>query len=394
MESINSPIGTSGMLCRLKTARQMCIASTSPDPVRQLRLTIGATKGPFLIATVSLPRIRADRIAAALLRIVPAVLALFSLGMRVQAQSASMSAPSGRTAKCNDPVRSIYVLGPDDELEISGVELNEVANKPVRIDSDGDIEAPLVGRFHVSGLTKQQLEEKLDSALSAYIRQPQVAVNVVEVRSEPVSVLGAVNTPGVQQVQGRKSLLEMLALAGGMRQDAGYSIRITRDLEWGCIPLPKAQLNPTGQFSVAEVDVKQIMEAKNPEENIQIFPHDVISVPKAEMVYVIGDVRRSGGFVLGERKSMSVLQALSLAEGLNGTADTRHAKILRLQKDAEQRQELSVDVKDVLAGKKPDITLQGDDILFIPGSTTKRAGLRTLEAAIQTGTGLAVWRIP
>jgi polysaccharide export outer membrane protein len=112
------------------------------------------------------------------------------------------------------------------------------------------------------------------------------------------------------------------------------------------------------------------------------------------MVYVIGDVKRSGGFVLGEHQSISVLQALSLAEGLSTGADTRHAKILRLKRDADQREELAVDVKDVLNGKKPDVPLLGDDILFIPGSTGKKAALRTLEAAIQAGTGAAIWRMP
>jgi len=297
-------------------------------------------------------------------------------------------------SKCSSQVHSTYLLGPDDQLEISGPELTEVANKPMRIDSDGDIQAPLAGRVHLSGLTVQQAERELNKVMSTYIRQPQVSVNVVEVRSQPVSIVGAVNTPGVHQVQGHKTLLEMLALAGGMRQDAGYSIRITREVEWGCLPLPNAHLDSSGQFSVAEVNVAEIMEAKNPEDNIQIFPHDIISVPKAEMVYVIGEVKRSGGFVLGEHQSISVLQALSLAEGLNGTADTRHARILRLQHDADRREELAVDVKGVVTGKKPDITLQGDDILFIPGSTGKKAALRTLEAAIQTGTGLAIWRMP
>jgi polysaccharide export outer membrane protein len=98
--------------------------------------------------------------------------------------------------------------------------------------------------------------------------------------------------------------------------------------------------------------------------------------------------------VLGEHQTISVLQALSMAEGLNTGADTRHAKILRLKKEADQREELPVDVKDVLTGKKPDLPLQGDDILFIPGSTGKKVALRTLEAAIQTGTGLAIWRMP
>ena len=102
----------------------------------------------------------------------------------------------------------------------------------------------------------------------------------------------------------------------------------------------------------------------------------------------------AGGFVLGEHQSISVLQAISLAEGLNVGADARHARILRLKRDADQREELTVDVKDVLNGKKPDVALQGDDILFIPGSTGKKAALRTLEAAIQTGTGMAIWRVP
>ena len=329
-----------------------------------------------------------------ILRIVSVILAALFPIVGAAAQVPSPPQSDELKAKCGSQVRSTYLLGPDDQLEISGPELTDSGNKPVRIDGDGNIQAPLVGRVHVSGLTVQQAEQELDKVLSAYIRQPQVVVSVAEVRSQPVSILGAVNAPGVHQVQGHKTLLEMLALAGGIRPDAGYSIRITRKLEWGCIPLPKAELDASGRFSVAELNLKRIMEAKNPEENIQIFPHDVISVPKAEMVYVIGEVRRSGGFVLGEHQSISVLQALSLAEGLNGAADTRHARILRLKRDADQREELSVDVKDVLGGKKPDVALQANDILFIPGSTGKRAALRGLEAAIQTGTGLAIWRTP
>jgi polysaccharide export outer membrane protein len=312
----------------------------------------------------------------------------------VSAQSPTVAAPNQQQAKCDSQIRSTYLLGPDDQLEISGPELTDLTSKPVRIDGEGDIAVPLAGPVHVAGLTVQQTEQELDKALSKYIRRPQVVVNVAEVRSQPVSVLGAVNSPGVHQVQGHKTVLEMLAQAGGIRQDAGYSIRITRQLEWGCIPLPSAKLDASGKYSVAELNLRKIMDAKTPEENVQIFPHDVISVPKAEMVYVIGEVKRSGGFVLGEHQSISVLQALSMAEGLNAGADPRHAKILRLQPEADQRVEVAVDVKDALNGKKPDTPMQGEDILFIPGSTGKKAALRGLEAAIQTGTGLAIWRMP
>jgi polysaccharide biosynthesis/export protein len=361
-------------------------ARTSPNRQRNTRLNFAGLANSHVDS-------RVVRLLMIITRVVAVVVAGFFLMVDAAAQVPSSSSDEPK-AKCDSQVRSTYLLGPDDQLEISGPELSELANKPVRIDGEGDIQVPLAGRVHVSGLTVQQTEQELNKVLRTYIRDPQVAVSVAEVRSQPVSILGAVNTPGVHQVQGHKTLLEMLAVAGGIRPDAGYSVRITRQLEWGCIPLPKTKLDASGRFSVAELNLKKIMEAKNPEENIQIFPHDVISVPKAEMVYVIGEVKRSGGFVLGEHQTISVLQALSLAEGLNGTADTRHARILRLKQDADQREELAVDVKDVLNGKRPDIALRGDDILFIPGSTGKKAALRAIEAGIQTGTGLAIWHMP
>lgn len=308
-------------------------------------------------------------------------------------QHAEQAPANGSAATCSSTVHSTYVLGSEDELEISGPELEELA-KPMRVDSDGSILVPLVGRVHVAGLTIQECEAELSKRLSTYFREPQVAVRVRELRSQPVSVLGAVKAPGVYQVRGHKSLLEILSLAGGIREDAGYSIRITRQREWGCIPLPGASPDHTGEFSVASVNLQAIMRAKNPQENIPILPHDVISVPKAQMVYVIGEVRRSGGFVLGEHESISVLQALALAEGLAGTANTRNARILRVNSEADQRTEIAVDVKGILAGKKEDVPLQSNDILFIPGSAGKKAALRAIEAVVQTATGLAIWRTP
>src|SRR5260370_24830505 len=115
-------------------------------------------------------------------------------------------------------------------------------------------------------MTVQETEQELNKLLSAYIRHPQVVVSVAEVRSQPVSILGAVNAPGVHQVQGRKTLLEMLALAGGIRSDAGYSVRITRQLEWGCIPLPGAEVDASWRVRVAQRNIKQNPEAQSPQE--------------------------------------------------------------------------------------------------------------------------------
>src|SRR4029077_10847868 len=97
-------------------------------------------------------------------------------------------------------------------------------------------------------------------------------------------------------------------------------------------------------------------------------------------------------FVLGEKQTVSVLQALSLAEGVEHTAAPSNARLLRQSKDGQARAEIAVDVKRILTGKSPDVPMQGGDILFIPGSTGKKAFLRGLETAIQTGSGIAIWR--
>jgi len=212
------------------------------------------------------------------------------------AASVASSQPAPPVAKaqasgCNNQVRSTYLLGPDDQLQISGPELDDNTNKLVSVDGQGDVQVPLVGRVHVAGLTVQEAEQELNKRLSKYIRNPQVALDVKELRSQPASVLGQVNAPGIHQVSGHKTLLEMISMAGGTKADAGYRIQITREMEWGCIPLPGATIDPSGKYSVAAVSLQDIMEAKRPEENIQILPHDVVTVPKAELIYVTGAVK-------------------------------------------------------------------------------------------------------
>jgi polysaccharide export outer membrane protein len=289
-------------------------------------------------------------------------------------------------------VPSTYTLGPNDQISFWGTDADEIVNKPFRIDPEGEVSLPMVGRLRAEGLTIRQFEEALNKRLSTYVRDPHIAVSIVEFRSQPVAVVGAVKSPGTYQLQGRKTVVEMISLAGGFREDAGNTVKITRELEWGKIPLSNATIDPLHNFSVAEVRIKEILEAKNPEDNILMMPHDVITVPRGELVYVIGDVKKAGGFILAERSNMSVLQALSMAEGLDHTAKASHTKILRLEPGQEQRTEIAVNLKKILDGRSNDVPLQAGDILFVPGSTAKKAGVRTLEAMIEAGTGLAIWR--
>jgi polysaccharide export outer membrane protein len=294
-----------------------------------------------------------------------------------------------------DAAPSTYVLGPEDLVTIRVPDAEEIPDKPLRIGANGELNLPLAGRVRAAGLTAEQLEAELTARLKTYLQDPQVSVSVSEFRSQPVSIIGSVGAAGVHQLQGAKTLVEMLSLAGGVRQDAGNTIKITRKLEWGRLPLRTAKDDETGQFSVGEVSLKTVLEASSPAENIAIRPNDIISVPRADMVYVVGDVPRSGAFVLNERERLSLLQALTLAGGLTRTSFGEKAKILRARKGAS-RTELPVNLKKVLAGKGEDLALQPDDILFIPNSTRRTITTRGLDSAIGGSVGilsaLAVYR--
>ncbi len=285
-----------------------------------------------------------------------------------------------------------YILGPGDLVQVSVLDMEEIGKYPSRIDIRGNLNLPVVGRVEAAGLTIDQLEAKITERLTRHLRAPDVTVSITEMQSQPVSVLGSVGKPGVQQVQGRMSLMEVISQAGGLRTDAGYSIRIARLREWGAIPLEGAREDETGRYYVAEVGISEILEGNAPAKNIPVKPHDVITVPKGQMVYVMGAVKKSGGFVLGERQTITVLEAVSLSEGFDRFAREGEIKIMRKTENPESRAEIAVNVKRILEGKDRDIALEADDILYVPLSGAKRATARSLEAAISVGSGIAIWR--
>ncbi len=329
-----------------------------------------------------------------LVRILPPVCMLLgSLAIAFAQTAVPLQEPS---ASKSESVPQDYELGADDQIALLVPDADELNSKAFRIGATGDLDLPLIGRVHAAGLTAQQLEVQLTCRLKKFLQHPEIVVAITEFRSQPVSVLGAVKLPGVHQLQGRKNLYEVLSLAGGLREDAGSTVKITRKLRWGRIPLATAKDHESGQFSVASVNVKSVLDASRPEDNIAIKPEDVISVPKADFVYVVGSVHRPGGFTIGENTSLSALQALSLAEGLETAAAPARARILRATTAKAAFSETPIDLKKLLAGKCPDVQLGANDILFVPNSLGKSAGLRALETAIgmgsQIGAGLAIYK--
>jgi polysaccharide export outer membrane protein len=245
--------------------------------------------------------------------------------------------------------------------------------------------------IRAAGLTVGELEAAITERLRPYVLDPQVSVSIMEFRSEPISILGCVKNPGIYQLQGQKNLAEALSMAGGLDPAAGAMVKVTRERSRGPIPVFGALVDDTGKYTVAEISLTSILKADNPRDNIAIMAHDIITVPRAEMVYVMGNVQRAGGFPLTDGKSVSLLQALSLAGGLDHAASPKHSYLLRTASGSKDRDHIAVDLTKVISGQAEDMAMLPGDILFVPNNVPKQAILRGVEAAIQIGTGVAVY---
>ena len=284
-----------------------------------------------------------------------------------------------------------YILGPEDQITVKVFAADDIPDRPAQIANDGNVTLPMIGQVHAAGLTVDQLQTALTNAYKKFFKDPQVTVQVTDFRSQPVSVAGNVNTPGVVQLRGNRNLMEVIGQAGGLRADAGDSVLITRNLNEGSIPVAGAFTDPTGKYSVAHINIREIMSGKDPQANITIKPHDVITVPRARMVYVLGNVGRPGGYVMTENETMSLTQAVALAGGWTPNASLGSARILRASGGAE-REQIPANIKKIMQNKAPDLELRPDDILYVPNSLAKVVTARGVESAIGVGTGLLIWR--
>ena len=288
----------------------------------------------------------------------------------------------GVTSPANDANRQVgsMRLGPNDLVEITVFEASEL-NRTVRVDDSGRISLPLLGDVVASGRTPRELEMLLEDSLSQrYIRDPHVTVQVAEMQSHAVSVVGAVAKPGVFQIRGSRPLLELVAMAGGFAPDAGESAVVVR----GGASADDSPSSAAAAQSVT-VDLRALLESGEPRHNVPVHPGDLVKISHSGLVYVVGEVGRPGAFPLARRPNLTVLQAIALGEGFGANAARGRTVVIRTGPDGE-RNELPVDVGDVIAGRAADVVLQPQDVVFVPSSKVRAVTLGIVDALVRTVT--------
>lgn len=345
-----------------------------------------------------------------------------------------------------------YTIGNGDLLSISVFDVPELTRE-VRVSQSGTISIPLVPtRLHITGLTEIQAEQVIADVLQAngLVSHPEVGVMVKEHRSKPITIVGAVQHPMVYEADSSVTLLEALAQAGGIAADAGDTIIVTRarSATFVMIPNPDPVLpsapgaavsaedstlaapapeekattsstsppafpsatektqspaspassnNPSETTNPSEniitINLNQLLEMGDIRNNIPLQAGDVVTVPHAGIVYVLGAVARPGGFVLSnDRTELTTLKILALAGGVTKIAKLDHAVIIR--KDSQGKQtETEVDLKKVINRQAEDLQMRASDVLYVPDSRTKEVLFQAIQIAAAVATAAAIYRI-
>ena len=287
-----------------------------------------------------------------------------------QTGAALQQAPESRTAF--DQLRPNYVLHPGDQIMIRAAGIQDINDRPFLIDGDGFLDLPTLGRVKAGGMTVAQFEASLVKLARDYVLEPRVTVTVVQYSNEPIFIVGAFKAPGIYPLSGRRTLTEMMAAVGGLLPNASRRIKVTRRKEFGEIPLSSAVSAPDGSSSSVEINMARLRDNLNPAEDILLQPFDVISVERAELVYVTGEVGKVAALELQEKDSMSVIQALTQAGGLTPGANSKRAFILRPVLNTSRRTEIPLNLKRILSAEDRDVPLLPNDVLYVP----KRGGIQ------------------
>ncbi len=283
-----------------------------------------------------------------------------------------------------------YQVGPEDLLGVQFFNLEEL-NRDVRINGQGEVSLPLVETVKVVGLTPQQVEHRLMELYEKrFLKNPQITVFVKEYRHQRVSVTGAVSKPGFYELIGPRTLLEALAIAGGLSESASDVVHlIRRRSSPEPAPAVKVAAGATQSFSpdaeTTVIDLRRLLMEGALELNFRIQNGDVIHVPFAGFAYVLGEVRESGKVPV--KQDLTVSQAIALAKGINEIAAQNNISVLRFD-DQGQRITIPVALDRVTKGEDPDIPVKENDIVVVPDHLGKRTW-ETMKSLIRGSIGIA-----
>lgn len=238
-----------------------------------------------------------------------------------------------------------YKVGEGDVLQITVYDHPDLTTI-ARISDDGMIIFPLIGQVKISGLTVSEVSRKIAHLLSqGYIIYPQVSALVQEFRSQKVTVMGQVNNPGLYELKGYTTFLEVLLKAGDLTKDAGDKAIIKRRAG-----------SPGTKEKVITIDLRRLIEMGDTSLDVPILDGDSIYIPKAGVFYVTGEVRNPNSYKFEE--GTTVLKAVTMAGGFTDKASTGRVKIIRTKNGKEQVME------DVKMGEP----IQPDDVIVVPES--------------------------
>ena len=294
------------------------------------------------------------------------------------AQTVARSSPALPDALSNLPVQKI---GVDDLLGVSVYDSPELT-RTVRVAADGTVRLPMIkSRIAVAGLFPAEAESAIAAGLAKeeIMVDPIVTVSVVESRSRPITVSGAVKSPVTFQASGIVTLLDALARANGLAEDAGPEILVS-----------KTQTGPDGTpiALTQRIFVKGLIDAADPELNLQLEGGEQIRVPDAGKVYVVGNVKKPGAFAMRDASETSVLRVLALSEGLMPFA-SKDAYIYRREVVSGAKNELPIPLGKIMERKAADVPLLANDILYIPDNKGKRSFASIMERVAAIGGGAA-----
>ncbi len=269
-------------------------------------------------------------------------------------------------------------LGAGDLIAISVYDAPELT-RTVRVEPDGSIHLPLLMEgVQAAGLMPRELEAALADALKSeeILVDPVVKITVVEYHSRPISVMGAVRKPVTFQADGAITLLDALARAEGLTEDAGTEILVSRE------------------GSVERIPVKQLMDKADPAVNLRLTGNEEVRVPEAGKIFVLGNVRKPGAFPVRDPRDNTVLKLVALGEGLMPYS-SKLAYIVR-RPEAGSPEELPVELEKIMQRKAPDVPLQVGDILYVPDNKSRRTTMSILDRVAgfgaSTASGVLIWR--